>query len=144
MSPSTHEDIVCKSERPSANDKGKGKAIEVESEAENEKSSEEESYEIEEEIADIERLLKLAKDAKDLDEKLPYHQKEKNRHLNDLRDDPHVKEFFDEEVPDIENLNELEDALREAKEAKQKELGEAGTYTNSQSPSKTESSSSSQ
>ena len=29
MSPSTHEDIVCKSERPSANDKGKGKAIDL-------------------------------------------------------------------------------------------------------------------
>jgi len=69
MSPSTHEDIVCKSERPSANDKGKGKAKEVESESEDDNSSEEESYEIEEEIADIERLLKLAKEAKDLDKK---------------------------------------------------------------------------
>jgi len=144
MSPSTHEDIVCKSERPSANDKGKGKAKEVESESEDDNSSEEESYEIDEEIADIERLLRLAKEAKDLDKKLPYSQKEKNRYLNDLRGEPHVKEFFDEEVPDIEDLNELEDALREAKEAKQKELGEAGTYTNTQSPSKTEPSSSSQ
>ena len=144
MSPSTLEDLVCKSERPSANDKGKGKAIEVESEPENENSSEEESYEIEEEIADIKRLLRLAKDAKKLDEKLPESEKNKNSHLNDLRKEPHVKEFFGEEVPDIESLNELQDALREAKEEKEKELGEAGTYTNTQSPSKTEPSSSSQ
>ena len=142
MSPSTLEDIVCKSERPSANDKGKGKAKEVESESENENSSEEESYEIEEEIADIDRLLKLTKNAKDLDEKLPYSQKEKNSHLNDLRREPHVKEYFDEEVPGIKDLNELEQALREAREEKKKELGEVGTFTNSQSPSKTEPSSS--
>ena len=144
MSPSTHEDIVCKSERPSANDKGKGKAKEVESESEDEDSSEEESYEIEEEIADIKRLLGLAKDAKDLDEKLPYSQKGNNTYLNDLRKDPHVKEFFEEEVPDIENLNELEYALREAKELKQKELEQAENYTNTQSPSETKPSSSSQ
>ena len=142
MSPSTLEDLVCKSERPSANDKGKGKAIEVESESENENSSEEESYEIEEEIADIKRLLRLAKDAKKLDEKLPESEKNKNSHLNDLRKEPHVKEFFGEEVPDIKHLNELQDALREAREEKEKELGEAGTYI--PSPSKTEPSSSSQ
>jgi DNA-binding transcriptional regulator GbsR (MarR family) len=111
MSPSTHEDFVCKSERPSAKDKGKGKAIEVESEAENEKSSEEESYEIEEEIADIKRLIKLSKDAKKLDEKLPESEKDKNAHLNDLRKEPHVKDFFGEEVPGVEDLNELEYAL---------------------------------
>jgi hypothetical protein len=111
MSPSTHEDIVCKSERISAKDKGKGKAIEVESESKNESSSEEESFEIEEEIADLNRLLKLTKDAKDLDAKLPYSQKEKNSYLNALRNDRHVQEFYDGEVPRINNLNELQNAL---------------------------------
>ena len=138
-STSTHSDIIYKTEGCS-NDDGDNGGTDNNDGA----NEEEESFELEEEIQHIEKLMRNSNDAMILDEKLPYHQKEKNRHLNDLRDDPHVKEFFDEEVPDIENLNELEDALREAKEAKQKELGEAGTYTNSQSPSKTESSSSSQ
>nr|GFC71341.1 hypothetical protein [Tanacetum cinerariifolium] len=144
MCPSTHADTVCKSKRSSTNDKGKGKAIEVESESEDEDSSEEESYEIEQELAGIKRLLELAEKARKLDGKLPDSQKEKNSHLNDLRNDPHVKKFFDEEVPDIEDLNELEDALLDAKEEKQKELAEAEYYANTQPPSKTEPSNSSQ
>lgn len=100
---------------------------------ENRANNEEESFEIEEELEDIERLLEISKKARALDEKLPSSQKEKNSHLNDLRKDPHVKEFFDNETPNIEDLDELEKGLREARKERKKELAEANSYTNTES-----------
>lgn len=57
----------------------------------NNEGKEEESFEIEEEIEDIEKLMKLSNDAMILDEKLPESQKGKNSHLKDLRRHPHDK-----------------------------------------------------
>jgi hypothetical protein len=63
-----------------------------------------------------------------LDEKLPDSQKEKNSHLNALRKDPDVKEFFEGKTPDVRDLPELNKALVEAREEKLKELAEAKKY----------------
>lgn len=91
-------------------------------------SREEESFEIEEEIEDIERLMKLSNNAMILDEKLPYSQKDKNSYLNDIRKDPNVKEFFEGKTPNASDLPELNQSLREAKQDKIKELSEAKKY----------------
>lgn len=86
---------------------------------------EEESFEIEEEIQDINRLLKLSNKAIILDQKLPDSQKELNSHLKDLSKDPNVKEFFEGKTPNARDLPELHKALEEAKQDKMKELSEA-------------------
>lgn len=95
-------------------------------------TGEEESFEIEEEIEDIKRLMKLSNNAMILDEKLPYPQKDKNRYLNDLRKDPNVKEFFEGKTPSASDLPELNKALKEAKEEKIKELAEAANYADNE------------
>jgi len=94
--------------------------------------NEEESFEIEEEISHIKKLLKLSNDAIILDEKLPYPEKDKNSHLNDLRKDPHVKEFFEGKTPNISDLPELNEALKEAKKEKKQELYEAENNANAE------------
>lgn len=86
---------------------------------------EQESFEIEEEIKHVEKLIDLVVDAVELDKKLPSSQREKNSHLNDLRKDPHVKEFFDGKDPSIDEIPELHRALLDAKEEKQEELAAA-------------------
>jgi uncharacterized protein YjiK len=72
--------------------------------------------------------MKASHDALILDEKLPYSEKEKNSHLNGLRKDPHVKEFFEGKTPNPSDLPELNKALKEAREEKIKELSEAKKY----------------
>lgn len=93
----------------------------------------EESFEIEEELEDIERLIELSNKAMALDEHLPDSEKEKNSHLNDLRKDPNVKEFFDGEIPNTSDLPELNKALVESREEKIKELFEAQNNANNDS-----------
>lgn len=134
-SSSIHSDTIYKSERSIKNNKGNDIDNKVSKKGDDEANNEEESFEIEEEIADIKRLLKLAKKARSLDGKLPYSQKEKNSHLNDLRKEPHVKEFFEDKTPNIEDLVELEDALWDAKYEKDKELEQAKKYSNTESSS---------
>jgi len=85
---------------------------------------EEESFEIEEEIEDIDKKIELSNNAKILDERLPDSEKEKNSYLNDLRKDPNVKEFFEGKTLNIEDLPELYKALKESREEKIKELSE--------------------
>ena len=119
---STYSDIVYKTEGSSNDDSDKGDG-----------AGEEESFEIEEEIQDIERLMKLSNNAMILDEKLPYSEKEKNSHLNDLRKDPSVKEFFEGKTPNVSDLPELNKALVESRNEKKKELSEAKNYANDQS-----------
>ena len=68
-----------------------------------------------------------------LDEKLPYSEKEKNSHLNDLRKDPHVKEFFEGKTPNVSDLPDLNRALVESRNEKIKELSEAKNYANDES-----------
>jgi Sec-independent protein translocase protein TatA len=119
---STHSDIIYKCEGSSNDDGDKGGS------GKDDRDEEEESFEIEEEIADIKRLIKLSNDAMILDEKLPYSHKEKNSHLNNLRKDPHVKEFFEGKTPNASDLPELNKALVEAKKEKRKELSEAKNY----------------
>ena len=63
-----------------------------------------------------------------LDELLPESQKNKNAHLNTVREDPHVKEYFEGETPEIKDLPELKDALKESREEKLEELAEAQNY----------------
>ena len=65
-----------------------------------------------------------------LDEKLPNSQKDKNSYLNDLRKDPHIKEFFDGKIPNINDLPELNESLKEARQDKIKELSEAKQNAN--------------
>jgi hypothetical protein len=93
----------------------------------------EESFEIEEEIQDINRLLEISKKAMILNEKLPDDQKNKNSHLNDLRKDPHVQEFFEGETPNVSDLPQLNKALKEARDEKINELSEAEKYANDES-----------
>jgi len=93
----------------------------------------EESFEIEEELEDIERLIELSNKAMALDELLPDSEKEKNSHLNDLRKDPNVKEFFDGEIPNTSDLPELNKALVESRKEKIKELFEAQNNANNDS-----------
>jgi hypothetical protein len=129
-STSTHSDIIYKSEG-SNNDPGDKSATDKDDGA----NEEEESFEIEEEIEHIKRLIRLSNDAMILDEKLPYSEKEKNSHLNDLRKDPHVKEFFEGKTPNVSDLPELNKALVEARKEKTKELSEAKNYANDESSS---------
>ena len=83
-STSTHSDIIYKTEGCS-NDDGDNGGTDNNDGA----NEEEESFELEEEIQHIEKLMRNSNDAMILDEKLPYSEKEKNSHLNDLRKDPH-------------------------------------------------------
>lgn len=126
-STSTHSDIIYKSEGSSNDDGDKGGTDKDDG------ANEEESFEIEEEIKHIEKLMKDSNDAMILDEKLPESEKEKNSHLNGLRKDPHVKEFFEEKTPNASDLPELNKALIEAREEKIKELSEAKNYANDES-----------
>ena len=126
-STSTHSDIIYKSEGSSNDDGDKG-GTDMDDGA-----NEEESFEIEEEIKHIEKLMKDSNDAMILDEKLPESEKEKNSHLNGLRKDPHVKEFFEGKTPNVSDLPELNKALIEAREEKIKELSEAKNYANDES-----------
>ena len=86
---------------------------------------EEESFEIEEELSHIKKLMKTSNDAMILDERLPSSKKHQNSHLEHLRKDPHVREFFEGKTPNISDLPELNKALVEAKKAKKEELAEA-------------------
>jgi hypothetical protein len=86
---------------------------------------EEESFEIEEEIYEIDRLIALSKDANKLDGKLPDSQKDKNGHLEEIRKNPDVKNFFEGRTPNISDLPELVEALIEARKDKYEELLEA-------------------
>jgi hypothetical protein len=129
-STSTHSDIIYKSEG-SNNDPGDKGATDKDDGA----NEEEESFEIEEEIEHIKRLIRLSNDAMILDEKLPDSEKEKNSHLTDLRKDPHVKEFFEGKTPNVNDLPELNKALVEARKEKTKELSEAKNYANDESSS---------
>ena len=92
---------------------------------------EEESFEIEEELAHIRKLMRTSNDAMILNETLPFI-KGKNSHLNDLRKDPHVQDFFEGENFDVSDLPELNKALVEAKKAKKKELSEAKRNVNNE------------
>ena len=127
-STSTHSDIIYKSEGSSNDDGDKGGTDKNDG-----ANEEEESFELEEEIEHIERLMKDSNDAMILDEKLPYSEKEKNSHLNGLRKDPHVKEFFEGKTPNASDLPELNKALMEARKEKIKELSEAKNYANDES-----------
>jgi len=77
--------------------------------------------------------MKDSNHAMNLDEKLTESEKEKNSHLNGLRKDPHVKEFFEGKTPNASDLPELNKALIEAREEKIKELSEAKNYANDES-----------
>jgi len=123
-STSTHSDIIYKTEGSSNDDGDKGGTDK------NDGANEEESFELEEEIQHIEKLMRESNDAMILDEKLPYSEKEKNSHLNNLRKDPHVKEFFEGETPNVSDLPELNRALVESRNEKKKELSEAKNYAN--------------
>ena len=119
-STSTHSDIIYKSEGSSNGDGDKGGTDNNDG-----ANEEEESFELEEEIEHIEKLMRDTNDAMILDEKLPYSEKEKNSHLNNLRKDPHVKEFFEGKTPNVSDLPELNKALAESRGEKIKELCEA-------------------
>ncbi|KAH9865946.1 hypothetical protein IAQ61_008537 [Plenodomus lingam] len=125
---STHSDIIYKSEG-SSNDYG-DKGVTDKNDGANE---EEESFELEEEIEHIEKLMRASNDAMILDEKLPDSEKEKNSHLKGLRKDPHVKDFFEGKTPNVSDLPELNKALVEARKEKIKELSEAKYYANEES-----------
>jgi hypothetical protein len=119
-STSTHSDIIYKSEGSSNDDGDKGGTDKNDG-----ANEEEESFELEEEIEHIEKLMRDSNDAMILDEKLPYSEKEKNSHLNNLRKDSHVKEFFEGKTPNVSDLPELNKALAESRGEKIKELCEA-------------------
>ena len=73
------------------------KNFEIENDFSNKKSDE--SFEIKSERKDLEKDIDVVNKAIKLDRWLPDSQKEKNRYLNDLRNNPHVKEFFEDHVP---------------------------------------------
>jgi hypothetical protein len=127
-STSTHSDIIYKSEG-SSNDNGDKGGTDKDDGA----NEEEESFEIEEELKHIKKLIRLSNNAMILDEKLPDSEKEKNSHLNDLRKDPHVKNFFEGRTLNVSDLPELNKALKEAREEKREELSEARNYANDES-----------
>jgi len=131
----THSDIIYKFEGSSNDDDDKGGTDKNDGTNKNDGANEEESFELEEEIEDIERLIKALNNATTLDGKLPYSEKEKNSHLNGLRKDPHVQEFFDGKNPNISDLPELKKALVEAKKEKIQELSEAKNYAKDESSS---------
>jgi hypothetical protein len=68
--------------------------------------------------------MKISNNAMILDEKLPDSEKDKNSHLNDLRKDPHVKDFFEGKNPNISDLPELNQALKQARKDKIDALSE--------------------
>ena len=112
---------------PPPKEEGESSALEGSSSNSNNNKNdyiEEESFEIEEEIEDIDKKIKLSNNAMILDERLPDSEKEKNSYLNDLRKDPNVKEFFEGKTFNIEDLPELNKALKESREEKIKELSE--------------------
>lgn len=84
-----------------------------------------ESFEIEDEIKDIKKYIDDVKKAIKLDKKLPDSVKEKNSHLNDLKKNPDVQEFFEGRVPGIADLPELKKAMKESLKEKEEELDEA-------------------
>jgi len=127
-STSTHSDIIYKTEGSSNDDGDKGGTDNNDG-----ANEEEESFELEEEIQHIEKLMRDSNNAMILDEKLPDSEKEKNSHLNDLRKDPHVKEFFEGKTPNVSDLPDLNRALVEARNEKIKELSEAKNYANDES-----------
>src|ERR1044072_2824435 len=139
----THSDRIYKTEGSSNdnNDKDSSYKTEGSSNDKSDKDSnynkdddrEEESFEIEEEINEIEKLMRLSNDAMILDEKLPDSQKDKNSHLNALRENPHIKEFFEGKTPNVKDLPELNKSLKEAREDKIKELSEVKNYANNES-----------
>jgi hypothetical protein len=123
----TYSDIIYKSER-SSNDGGDNGGGDDDG-----ANEDEESFEIEEEIEHIEKLIRASNDAMILDEKLPDSQKEKNSYLNGLKKDTHVKEFFEGKTFNASDLPELNKALVEARKEKIKELSEAKNYANDES-----------
>jgi hypothetical protein len=127
-STNTHSDIIYKTEGSSNDDGDKGGTDKNDG-----ANEEEESFELEEEIQHIEKLMRNSNDAMILDEKLPDSEKEKNSHLNDLRKDPHVKEFFEGKTPNVSDLPDLNRALVESRNEKIKELSEAKNYANDES-----------
>ncbi len=127
-STSTPSDIIYKTEGSSNDDGDKGGTDKNDG-----ANEEEESFELEEEIQHIEKLMRNSNDAMILDEKLPDSEKEKNSHLNDLRKDPHVKEFFEGKTPNVSDLPDLNRALVESRNEKIKELSEAKNYANDES-----------
>jgi hypothetical protein len=118
-SSSTLSDIIYKSEGSSNDDGDRGGTDN------NNEGNEEESFEIEEEIEHLGKLIKETKDAIKLNERLPYSQKEKNTHLTNLRNDPHVQDFYEGNTPEVSDLPELRKALEDTKEHKIRELNEA-------------------
>ena len=82
---------------------------------------------------DIENVNKALK----LDNKLPAPEKEKNRHLNEIRKNPIVQEFFEGRVPDIADLPELKEAMEESLKEKEEELDEAKKTLNEENLSST-------
>lgn len=115
-STSTHSDIIYKTER-SSNDYSDSYATDK-----NNGDNEEESFEIEQELKHIKKLLKIVKNALILDAKLPYPEKDKNSHLKDLIKDPHVIKFFEGKTPDIGDLRDLKRALKEARKEKKNRI----------------------
>lgn len=67
----------------------------------------------EKERANLVYLYKEADKAIELNSKLPDSEKEKNHHLNKLRQDPFVKNYFEDEDINISDLPELKHACRE-------------------------------
>lgn len=142
-STSTHSDIIYKFEGSSNDDGDKGGNDNNDGYSNddgnkngndyNDGGNEEESFELEEEIAHIERLMRDSNYAMILDEILPDSQKEKNSHLNAVRKDPDVKEFFEGKTPNVSDLPELNEALIEAREEKLEELAEAKKYAKDES-----------
>ena len=74
---------------------------------------------------ELKKDIENAKNALKLDNKLPASEKEKNSHLNDLRKNPNVQEFFEGRVPGIADLPELKKAMEESLKEKEEELYEA-------------------
>jgi hypothetical protein len=94
---------------------------------------EEESFEIEEEIDHIDKLLELSKLAMELDEKLPKSVKEHNSYLNNLREDPFIQGYLDGDTLNSNDLLQLQEDLLEARSEKEEELSEATRRANDES-----------
>lgn len=97
-----------------------------------------ESFEIEKEIMELKKDIENVNKALKLDNKLPASEKEKNSHLNDLRKNPIVQEFFEGRVPGIADLPELKEAMKESLKEKEEELDEAKKTLNEENLSSTE------
>ena len=97
-----------------------------------------ESFEIEKEIMELKKDIENVNKALKLDNKLPVSEKEKNSHLNDLRKNPIVQEFFEGRVPGIADLPELKEAMKESLKEKEEELDEAKKTLNEENLSSTE------